>query len=225
MFGIKKLDLDSLTGYKLMQDGYIMVTKPSGYPHPGRKVMHHRLVMEKEIGRLLTKKEVVHHRDENKENNLLENLELFASSQEHLNRRHGAIKYPRLYEKAWLKTEYGRKKRSVTDIAAELGCDHTLVLYALKKIDVERRRYTMTAAALEARKKGARAKKPRKHLYDDCDAVWIKKEYTKERRSFRHIAEELGWHKNKVKRYLEELGVPLRGHKEAARLFLAKRKK
>lgn len=41
-------------------------------------VMEHRLVMEKKIGRFLKRNEVVHHIDENPQNNAIENLILMA---------------------------------------------------------------------------------------------------------------------------------------------------
>ncbi len=44
-------------------------------------VLHHRVVMENHIGRVLEKNEVVHHKDENKHNNQIDNLELMTSSE------------------------------------------------------------------------------------------------------------------------------------------------
>ena len=55
-------------------------------------VMEHRLVMEKHIGRYLTKEEIVHHRDGRKDNNVIENLELVSDqgshTREHFERSH-----------------------------------------------------------------------------------------------------------------------------------------
>lgn len=207
-------------------EGYVKVIKPKGHPCKGRYVFEHRLLMEGLLSRYLDPEERVHHIDGNRENNRPENLKLFVNQS-----RHAAcgVKGKRVYEQiwsgAWLRKEYIGKKRSVTDIALEIGCSHGTIINALKQRGIGKRKYTMSAEALSARKKGAKAKKPRKIDRSACDPEWIKREYTKERRSFRHIGEELGWHKNKVKRYLEELGVPLRGHKEAARLFLAGRVK
>lgn len=59
--------------------------KPSGYiehttgPDKYRPV--HVVLMEKHIGRRLFKNEVVHHRDENKENNSLDNLQLMTRAE------------------------------------------------------------------------------------------------------------------------------------------------
>ena len=64
--------------------GYIYLLRPD---HPYSRngyVREHRLVMEEHIGRYLLPGEVVHHKDKDKSNNSIENLELFASNGEHL---------------------------------------------------------------------------------------------------------------------------------------------
>ena len=65
--------------------GYILILKSD---HPNKNtngyVYEHRLVMEKYLGRYLTKKEVVHHKDENPSNNKISNLKLFKHKNEHL---------------------------------------------------------------------------------------------------------------------------------------------
>lgn len=66
-------------------DGYILV-KVVDHPHKDRHgyVREHRLVMEQHLGRYLLPSEVVHHRDGNKQNNALDNLEMFGSNAKHL---------------------------------------------------------------------------------------------------------------------------------------------
>jgi hypothetical protein len=53
-------------------------------PHPKRNAKGlyplHRVLMENKIGRLLDSGEVVHHRDENKSNDSIDNLELLTNS-------------------------------------------------------------------------------------------------------------------------------------------------
>lgn len=49
----------------------------------GKYLAEHRLVMEAHIGRRLTAKEVVHHNNEIRDDNRIENLTLFANSSEH----------------------------------------------------------------------------------------------------------------------------------------------
>jgi hypothetical protein len=56
--------------YVCSTHGYVMEL------HNGKWVRQHRLRMEKKLGRKLERWEVVHHRDDNKENNDLDNLRL-----------------------------------------------------------------------------------------------------------------------------------------------------
>lgn len=74
-------------GRRIDKSGYVLIYFP-GHPFAGRPskkyVREHRLVMEKHLGRFLDRKEVVHHRDGDKQNNSIENLELFLSNSAHL---------------------------------------------------------------------------------------------------------------------------------------------
>lgn len=65
-------------------DGYVMIHKPD-HPFANNKgyVFEHRLVMEAAIGRYLQPTEVVHHENENRSDNRLENLRLFSNNEEH----------------------------------------------------------------------------------------------------------------------------------------------
>lgn len=82
-------------GRKVRSDGYVIVVAPDDHPHPcdsfpasGLKyILEHRLVMERHLGRYLLPEEVVHHLDENPQNNAIENLELLPNQAEHA-RRH-----------------------------------------------------------------------------------------------------------------------------------------
>jgi hypothetical protein len=161
----KVLDLSKLKGHQLSTDGYLKVRTPSGHPYKGRKIFYHRLVVEKRLGRVLDRKEIVHHIDENKLNNEDSNLELFSNSREHHNKRHGAIKYPKLWDGEWLIEEYAGKFRTTKDIAEELGCNRVNVRYAILKRGIHLRRYTVTKEVMkhvrEAAKSGGRKPKQR----------------------------------------------------------------
>lgn len=66
-------------GGSFVKEGYIMTTC-IGHPRAkdGRYVYEHDLVMEKYLDRYLMTDEIVHHKDGNKSNNDLENLELMS---------------------------------------------------------------------------------------------------------------------------------------------------
>lgn len=81
-------------GHKIEDHRYILIYMPN---HPRKNnngyVREHILVMEKKLGRFLTKQEVVHHLDCNPKNNDISNLYLFPNQSEH-------AKYHRMIEKA-----------------------------------------------------------------------------------------------------------------------------
>jgi len=73
-------------------------------------VLYHRLVLDKKIGRLLSKSEVVHHIDDDTKNNHPDNLQLFSSNGEHLRvTRKG--KQPNVSPDGVKRRDEGRKNR------------------------------------------------------------------------------------------------------------------
>lgn len=66
------------------KEGYILVYCPE-YPKAknGKYVYEHRLVMANHLGRPLEESEHVHHKNGNKQDNRIENLELLTNSEHH----------------------------------------------------------------------------------------------------------------------------------------------
>lgn len=67
------------------KDGYILVHMPD-HPNCDRHgyMREHRLVLEKHLDRYLTRREVVHHIDGDRQNNDIANLRLYGSNADHL---------------------------------------------------------------------------------------------------------------------------------------------
>jgi len=90
-------------GKRVDKNGYILVQKKD-HPYCDRHgyVRQHRLIMEKKIGRYLEPKEVVHHKDHDKQNNKTGNLLLLKSGSEHskLHYQNGDTKHLR-YSPGW----------------------------------------------------------------------------------------------------------------------------
>ena len=76
-------------GGKILVGGYLYIYSPT---HPNKTkdgyVCEHRLVMEKHMGRILTKKEVVHHINGDITDNRIENLMLYSSTGVHALENH-----------------------------------------------------------------------------------------------------------------------------------------
>lgn len=62
-------------GYWITSDGYICIK------NNGREILLHRVVMENNIGRKLLKSEHVHHINEDKQDNRIENLQVLSNSE------------------------------------------------------------------------------------------------------------------------------------------------
>ncbi len=71
-------------GGKTHAHGYVLVLAKHPKADMYGKVREHVLVIEKQLGRYLTKDEKVHHINGIKDDNRLENLQLFPSQSEHL---------------------------------------------------------------------------------------------------------------------------------------------
>ena len=67
-------------GRTISSKGYVLIRvegHPKAYAH-GHYIQEHDLVMERSLGRYLYDYEVVHHKDGNRQNNNIENLELMT---------------------------------------------------------------------------------------------------------------------------------------------------
>jgi len=74
-------------GGRIKNGGYIYVkNKNHPYRNKGGYVLEHRLVMERYLGRFLQSNEVIHHKNKIKDDNRLENLELFNNNAEHISK-------------------------------------------------------------------------------------------------------------------------------------------
>lgn len=71
-------------GGRCVVNGYVWIHRPD-HPHAKHQgyVLEHRLVMEAHIGRHLEPAEVVHHMNDDTQDNRIENLQLYATNADH----------------------------------------------------------------------------------------------------------------------------------------------
>jgi hypothetical protein len=78
-------------GRHLDSEGYVMIATPGGKRRYARE---HRYVMEQFLGRPLTTREIVHHKNGDRTDNRIENLELMTQSEHIRGHRTGVPRSP-----------------------------------------------------------------------------------------------------------------------------------
>lgn len=119
--------------------GYIY-KKVINHPHATSRgyVLEHRLIMENHLGRYLKPNEIVHHKDGNKANNDINNLELLNSLFKHRNLHTSKETYYLDNYKDYIIKRYNQGFGALK-IAKEINSNKTSILRWLKKNNIKRR--------------------------------------------------------------------------------------
>src|SRR3990167_6443692 len=129
-------------GRRKRKDGYILVYSP-GHPYACKNfVLEHRLVMEQHISRHLPPNELVHHKNEIKDDNRIENLEITDHS-EHARLHFTGKSFPARWSPKVSKDNiiaiYPEGTRTLRECAAILGLSYASLRFHCLHLGIQLR--------------------------------------------------------------------------------------
>ena len=116
--------------------GYKWIYLPT-HPNAGVKGYYseHRYIMEQHIGRILSKKEVIHHINHNKMDNHIENLKLYSSGGQHIKENHfKLIPHNKKLDRTQamqIRTKYANKTYTMKTLAKEYNVSPSHICYII----------------------------------------------------------------------------------------------
>jgi uncharacterized protein YjcR len=132
-------------GRKKNGGGYIQIYNPDHPNNNANYVLEHRLVMEEHLGRYLEDYELVHHLNEVKDDNRIENLKLCGSDAEHM--AYHLLDLP--IEEIWTQYQQGA---SSAELGALYGCSGNCIRKRLKRAGYKLRSLSEAAFLWQSRK-------------------------------------------------------------------------
>ena len=121
----------------VIHEGYCLIYQPEHPNSCNGYIGEHRLIMETSLGRYLSSDEIIHHKDGNKQNNDIDNLQLMRRSS-HITLHNNELTRYKHKVSIKLIEELYKKGLSIREIASKVNMSKSNIAYHIKKLGISK---------------------------------------------------------------------------------------